>query len=178
MLPWQRELIKGTLMKWIRWSVLVLGLIAGPAMAEVYKCETASGTVFQGTPCAGGAEALSLKRGVSVVNSPEYNNRLSVSTQLRIEREKRQAAQHGAAANQAYEQRQLEKQQARIARQTGIVAEGMSERDAIRQYGRPDSTNVSQSGGRSCKHLRWRDPYRTVMVCDGEVRRSYAQGVN
>ncbi len=157
------------------WAAAALWLISAPAMAQVYKCESSSGTVFQGTPCAADAEALSLQGSVSVMQGHEYDNRLAPSTQARIAREKRAAARQGAAANRRHEERQAQQQQARIARQRGMVAEGASGSRVTSTYGRPDRVNVSQSGGDTCKHMYWDDPYRHVTVCGGKVRRSYKQ---
>lgn len=163
-----------------RISLLLLALVlSGPASAQVYKCQVDGSTVFQGTPCpAGTGGAHTPERGISRMEGGNVAPAISARTQARIAREKAEAARHSSAANRRFDKRQQQEQLAREARRAGVVAQGMSERDAIRQYGRPDSTNLSQSGGRSCKHLRWRDPYRTVMVCDGEVRSSYAQGVD
>lgn len=163
-----------------RISLLLLALaLSGPASAQVYKCQIDGSTVFQGSPCPGGTgQAHQPDARISRMEGGNVDPGLSARTRARIAREKAEAARGRAAANRRYDKRQRQERLAREARRSGMVAEGMTERDALREYGRPDSTNVTQSGGRNCKHLRWRDPYRTVMVCDGEVRSSYAQGVD
>ncbi|MFW6344808.1 MAG: hypothetical protein ACOC0M_00530 [Halomonas sp.] len=158
-------------------AILMVGLsLAAPAMA-VNKCEIDGKTVYQQGPCPQGSAVAPVGGTFSQMGkAPDVGT--SLMLQQRVEREKRAAARHRQAANQAYQERKEQERLERQARRTGIVAEGMSESDAIREYGSPDSTNVTQSGGRTCKHLRWRNPYRTVMVCDGEVRNSYAQDVD
>jgi hypothetical protein len=163
----------------IRISAMLLALaLSAPAAAQVYKCQVNGSTVFQGTPCPDGTGgAHTPERGISRMEGG-VDHELAAQTRERVAKEKAEARRQRAAANRRYEARRQQEEQIRAAQRAGIVAEGMSERDAIRQYGRPDSVNISQSGGRSCKHLRWRDPYRTVMVCDGEVRSSYAQDID
>lgn len=151
--------------------------LAPPALA-VNKCEIDGKTVYQESPCPAEAKVAPMDSGTMSGMGRPLDPEVQLQLRQRVEREKREAAAHRRAANARYEERQEQERLQRQARRTGIVAEGMSERDAIRQYGSPDSTNVSQSGGRTCKFLYWDDPYRRVMVCDGEVRSSYAGGVD
>jgi hypothetical protein len=164
----------------MKWMVVAALMLAPMAAQAVNKCEIDGRTVYQSMPCPGDTDAGSVDRPVSAIPGSTSSAVVPNTSFLeqRAARERRQAQQQRQAASRAYQEQRQQEEARRQARRTGIVAEGMSERDAIRMYGRPDSTNVSQSGGRTCKHLRWRDPYRTVMVCDGEVRNSYAQGVN
>ncbi|MDR5867305.1 DUF4124 domain-containing protein [Halomonas koreensis] len=155
----------------------MLVLLMAPATAHaVYKCEMDGRTVYQQTPCVEGRSAAPGDGTFSQMGGG-IDHASQRWLQERIHREKREAARANAAAAARERERDEQRRVERQARRSGIVAEGMSERDARRMYGTPDSVNISQSGGRSCKHLRWRDPYRTVMVCDGEVANSYAQGV-
>lgn len=169
-------------MQWL----IILMLLLVPSMAQaINRCEIDGHTVYQSQPCPPEAEQRALEGQVSSMaggtggsgaRAPAYG-----AAERRIQRQRQEAAQQARTANRRHaEQRRQEEDQRearRQARRSGIVAEGMSERDAVRMYGRPDRTNISQSGGGTCRHLHWSDPRRSVMVCDGEVRSSYAQGV-
>ncbi|MFY0992715.1 hypothetical protein [Halomonas sp. C05BenzN] len=160
-----------------------MALALVPVAAEaVNKCEIDGRTVYQSAPCPAGAEVAPLEGTVSSMAGGTGGASASSAlvpggslAERRIARERAAAQRQRVAANRRYEQQQRQEEARRQARRSGMVAEGMSERDAVRMYGSPDSTSVSQSGGRTCKHLRWRQPYRTVMVCGGEVKRSYTQ---
>ena len=157
-------------------AVALLAL-ATPALA-VNKCEIDGKTVYQGSPCPAEAKVAPMDSGTMSGMGRPLDPAVKLQMQQRLERQKQEAAAHRRAANQRAAERQEQERLERQARRTGIVAEGMSERDATLRYGRPDRTNVTQSGGRTCKFLYWDDPYRRVMVCDGEVRSSYAGGVD
>lgn len=166
----------------MKWMVVAALMLAPMAAQAVNKCEIDGRTVYQSAPCPAGANAAPIQGSVSPMaggtgGSAVQPQGASLIDQ-RVARERREAEQHRRAANRAHEEQQRQEELNRQARRSGIVAEGMTESQAVRMYGRPDSTNMTQSGGRTCKHLRWSNPYRTVMVCDGEVRNSYAQGVN
>lgn len=169
-------------MKWL----IILALLLAPSMAQaVNRCEIDGRTVYQSQPCPPEADQRALEGQVSSMaggtggsgaSAPAYG-----AAERRIQRQRLEAEQHRRTANRAHQQ-QVEHEEAqrearRQAQRSGIVAQGMSERDAVRMYGRPDRTNVSQSGSGTCRHLHWSNPRRSVMVCDGEVRSSYAQGV-
>ncbi|MGM0703887.1 MAG: hypothetical protein ACQEUG_16015 [Pseudomonadota bacterium] len=163
-------------------GIIVLALVAWPLVSwgQVYKCEVNGTPTFQDRPCANaeGSEAVELG-GVSRMQDgdPRSAAELSLRARQRIERQKRAASRQRATANREYERRKAQEQRIREARRAGIAAEGMSESQVTTMYGRPDRTNVTQNSGGTCKHLYWEDPYRQVMICDGEVASSYQQGV-
>ncbi|WP_355661997.1 DUF4124 domain-containing protein [Halomonas salifodinae] len=168
----------------MKWLIILMLLLVPPMAQAVNRCEIDGRTVYQNQPCPPQAEQRALEGQVSSMAGGTGGSAAASSSSAadqRIMRQRLQAEQHRRTANRAHQQ-QVEREEAqrearRQAQRSGIVAQGMSERDAVRMYGRPDRTNVSQSGSGTCRHLHWSNPRRSVMVCDGEVRSSYAQGV-
>ncbi|SDO29865.1 protein of unknown function [Halomonas shengliensis] len=160
--------------QWIGAAALVL-LAAGPAQAEVYKCEVGGKTVFQGMPCEGEGGAFKPSGTVSTMNSTEVEAPAATSNWLeeRAERQRQEAKQLRAHQN--------EQDRIQQAFENGNVTKGMTQSQVQELWGPPWESLVEiDESGRRCVTWYWGGPIRAerpeATFCGGIVTKMRAYG--
>ena len=147
-------------------GVAGLALAAGPALAEIYRCQVDGLTVFSDRPCEGGTPlALPpptvIPRGDEAA-AREYDQRIEAGRRVRDAADAKWLDGHQA--------RQAQQERSRSARIAGTVVQGMLPGDVRALLGSPDEVRGSDTG-EQWLYRSGNGVTRTITFRDGAVAR-------
>lgn len=152
----------------------VLLMVAGPAMAEVYRCSQGKTTVFSDKPCKEGDAPYQAQRPIIVVPHDKAPD-LAKQYDEREAREKKARDEENVAWNRDYAARKAEEKRLSAARAKRKVVQGMKADEVRRLMGEP--TEVSRDEDRKDTKEVWtyfQDRSKVqVYLKDGVVTRTY-----
>lgn len=151
---------------------LLGGLLAGPAQAEIYRCQQAGQIQFSDRPCAAGAQPAQLPPATVVMPEPGTADLAREHDRRTQQHLRARAAEDGDLQRQRQQQRGDEAR-IRAARQRGDVVQGMSAIDVRHLLGEPAQISTRSDANHGDTQIwQYRDGKRsgaTVSLRDGIV---------
>ncbi len=124
-------------------AVISAAVCAGPAAAQVYRCEQDGVVRYSDKPCSAQARPVELPPAIVVPAGPQADLLGQAEQRKQARRKARDAAD--AEWVQAHEARKAEEERLRSGRVTRTVVEGMAPDDVRRIHGEPTVVSTSQT---------------------------------